>query len=167
MTSSPLVFNYEGLKALAQELGRPASTLFALAPQNDPFYVTPAQQAAAAWFAGLWQDHGAPGSHLRRIHYRLVSQTAIVRMLDGKAYENTEECWKGLCSASTAARHLGLVPADALVDRRNAEPLIYLDAGADTGADIRVAGANPGFALDITMPDLPRLALEPPQIEQR
>ena len=67
--------DYESIKELAVQLGRPASTLIALAPDNDPFYLTPARQAAAAWFAELWERMGAgPGMHIRRFHYMLVSQ---------------------------------------------------------------------------------------------
>src|SRR5829696_3432470 len=161
-------YDYDGLKELSKDTGRPASTLIVLSAQNDPFYIGPAQQAAAQWFAGLWRDHGiAKGHHLRRIHYRLVSQEAPVLMLNGTPYENTEACWKALCNASADARHLGLVPASALVDRRNAEPLIYLEAGEEAGASIEVLGADPSFGLVLDMPAPPHLHLDHPEIEQR
>src|SRR5829696_1873242 len=158
---------YDGLKELAKRLGRPVSTLYALAPQNDPFFIGPARQATASWFASLWNDHGiAKGHHLRRIHYRLISQETPVRMLNGLPFENTDECWKALCNASADARHLGLVPANALVDRRNAEPMIYFHGGQDTEASVYVSG-EVSFGLALNMPPAPRLSLVTPDIKQR
>jgi hypothetical protein len=44
--------DYDALKALSEELGRPVKTLIALSPQNDPFFAgLPASRAAAEWFA--------------------------------------------------------------------------------------------------------------------
>ena len=48
-----------------------------------------------------------------------------VLMRDGSAYENTEECWRPLAVAAKYARYLDLVHRDALIDRRNPEPLLY------------------------------------------
>jgi len=102
-------YDYEGLKALAKELGRPVSTLIAQAPASDPFYAgAPARRAAAEWFAALWQQFDFPrGIHIRGVHYALVSHR--VQFLEDKPYENTEECWQKLCYAARDARHLGLV----------------------------------------------------------
>ena len=96
----------------------------------------------------IWADHGAAGSHLRRLHYRLISSTAPIRKPDGSEYENTENDWKGLVSASLAARYLGLVPFDGLVDRRNDEPMIFaenLDADPDREIEVScgVVGDQP------------------------
>ena len=51
-------YNYDGIKALANKLGRRASTLIALAPDNDPFYILPFRQEAAMWYADLWERLG-------------------------------------------------------------------------------------------------------------
>src|SRR3712207_533496 len=93
-----LHIDYDQLKVLAAHLGRPVSTLYVLAPANDPFYAgAPARTEGAQWFADLWKQFGfGNGVHLRRIHYRLISTTAPVRLRDGKPYENTEECWSKL-----------------------------------------------------------------------
>jgi hypothetical protein len=51
-------FNYEALKTLAENLGRPLSTLIALASQNDPFYAGVANRRAnAEWFGEIWERH--------------------------------------------------------------------------------------------------------------
>lgn len=69
-------FDYSTIKAMAKERGERIGDLLALAPQNDPFYVgQESQLKAAEWFASLWvRFNCGPGTHLRRVHYRLVSQ---------------------------------------------------------------------------------------------
>src|SRR5262245_15633523 len=101
------MLDYEALKAMARGIGRSVKDLLALAPANDPFYAgVAARRQAAEWFAGVWADHGAAGSHLRRLHYQLVSATTPIRKPDGSAYQNTEADWSTLIAASLAARYL-------------------------------------------------------------
>ena len=82
MTGKP-TFNHDALKQLSNDLGRPVSTLIALASRNDPFFIGPRRQTEAEWFARLWKKlkigHGA---HVRRIHYLLVSQKKPVLFRD-------------------------------------------------------------------------------------
>src|SRR5215472_6323261 len=95
--------DYIGLKALAEKLGRPVSTLYALAPCNDPFYIGPARVKAAEWFASQWDRLNIPpGWHYRRSHYIFISQDgkAPVLMLNGTPYQNTLKCWDALCAAA-------------------------------------------------------------------
>jgi len=70
------MYDYEGLCELSKELKRPASTLYALANCNDPFYILPFRQVEAEWFAGLWRKYIGEGTgiHIRRLHYKLISQ---------------------------------------------------------------------------------------------
>jgi hypothetical protein len=42
-----MTIDYAGIKRMSASMGRPAHTLIALAPDNDPFYITPARQALA------------------------------------------------------------------------------------------------------------------------
>ena len=61
--------------------------------------------------------------HLRGLHYMLVS--GEVAKPDGLPYTNTEEDWTWLVMhAAKAARWLGYIPFDQIVDARNAEPVI-------------------------------------------
>jgi hypothetical protein len=131
---------YEHIKELAAALGKqngirgrpvPVRTLLAMSENRDPFYAgKPAQRVKAEWFAALWRRFGyTAGVHLRRVHYRLVSQERgqePPRRHDGEEYENTEHCWEDLQEAGAMARYLRLVPADAFEDRRNPEPHIYM-----------------------------------------
>ena len=120
---------YETIKALANEHGLRITDLIALARQNDPFFAgAPAQERDGEWFKRCWRDMGygeQRGIHLRRIHYRLVSQETPVAMPNGMPYMNTTGCWEFLSAASKAARYLGLVAPDNFVDRRNPDPVLF------------------------------------------
>jgi hypothetical protein len=129
-------YNYQRLRELAAELNRPLQTLIALSDDNDPFFADrPGRRMERAqWFAELWQrldiQHGV---HVRRLHYLLCSTTGIIRP-DGAPYANTHRDWMFLGHASADARFLNLVPADAFVDRRAAEPVIYIPDDASRTA---------------------------------
>jgi hypothetical protein len=157
--------DYDGLKPLAEELGRPLHTLTVL--KYDPFTAGQSiRQAGAEWFAAIWERFDIqPGAHLRRIHYLLVSQTAPLLLPSGKPYLNTEECARLLNDTSRDARFLGLINASDLVDRRNDEPVIYLPSEAADDALVAAEGGllerePPGFVI-------PRLTVYPPTIPQR
>jgi len=158
--------DYNEIKALAKELDRPMSTLFALADENDPYMVGVARRKEQAeWFGALWLRFNFPrGSHIRRIHYVLISQEDSVLMPDGSPYLNTKECYKALNRGSRDARYLGLVSARDLEDHRNDDPVININDEA-TAAVIGIAG---GLS-DYTAPDLeiPQLGVDAPIIPQR
>ena len=124
------MLDYNSIKDIAKQIGRPAKDLVALAVVNDPFYAAvPHRQREGEWFAEIWRKFGfSEGVHLRRIHYVLVSQSeeenTILRPGD-EPYENTSNDWALLNRASLSARYLDLIPLDALVDRRNDEPMIF------------------------------------------
>lgn len=121
---------YDDIQKLKKATGRRIPDLLAMACQNDPFYILPAQAKQAEWFAALWERFTLPaGVHLRRIHYKLISQSDPVLMVDGRPYQNTELCWQYLGAASKAARCLGLVDAGAFEDKRNPDPVITRDYG--------------------------------------
>jgi hypothetical protein len=157
-------FTHAELKALAAELGRPVSTLYALAPANDPFYIGPARAADAEWFAAEWHRLAIPGGwHYRRIHYVFVSQAVLILMLDGTPYENTLECWAVLCNAARDAVALDLVPQNAFSDHRNAAPIEYLVEPDD--ASVNVVNPSPGFLIP-RVPAVPQLEFVPPTVPQ-
>jgi hypothetical protein len=82
---------HAAVKALAQQLGRPLKEVVALSKSRDPFLSgQPAQVTKAQWFLALWQEFAyTTRVHLRRVHYRLVSQPDP-RKPDGTPYTNTE-----------------------------------------------------------------------------
>jgi hypothetical protein len=159
------MLDYESIKEMAKRIGRPITDLLALSPNNDPFYGSAGRRRNAEWFAAIWADHGAVGFHLRRLHYQLISSTALIKP-DGRTYQNTETDWQLLCKSSLTARYLDLVPFDCLIDQRNDEPMIFaanLDADPDREIEVscNVDGEQPSVdAPDIPdMPSLPSLGL--------
>jgi hypothetical protein len=131
---------------------------------HDPFYVgRPAQRATAEWFASLWERFGFKrGTHLRRVHYALVSQDPPPSLPDGTAYLNTKTAWKTLGKASKAARYLGLVPLDVFEDRRNPPVMIFAPEPARRSAfdDGRFrAWASRGFVHAVSLEDMPEYGL--------
>jgi hypothetical protein len=134
-----MIHDYKSLKALAKELDRSVETLIAQSPNNDPFYLQPKRRAKAEWFAQVWQDLGITSrTHLRAIHYRLVSQASRYLDPDGRPYLNTVECCTELNRASQYARYLGLVPVGLIDDRRNDKPVRWLSNYGEPGATLEV-----------------------------
>ncbi|ULR43652.1 hypothetical protein [Rhizobium sp. K102] len=140
---------YATIGALADEIGCRREDLIALSPDNDPFYVQrPSRAAEAEWFASLWQSLSFQvGSHLRRLHYSIISQQQPVLKPNGAHYLNTENDWKTLLSASLSARYLRLIPDGALADHRNDPPIINASNSGTQQPWVRVAG---GYQADLT-----------------
>ena len=153
-----MAYNYDGIKQLAKDTGQRVEYLLALDAKNDPFYTgRPAQVAAARWFTDLWQRFGySTGVHLRRIHYRAVSEDPRIYRPDGKPYENTELCWDYMVEAGKCARYLGLVDPDSFVDRRNPEAKIYTWWGSGEESKPDFYTTSPDLA-GYYLPDLPQL----------
>jgi hypothetical protein len=140
--------DFARLKTFAQTVNRPLGSLIALDDGNDPFLADrPGRRKdGAEWFAALWNRLDIPeGVHLRRLHYLLVSTTGIT-LPNGAPYENTHKSWKDLALASRDARYLDLVPAGAFVDRRAAEPVIYMPDDAGSDASILIHASQPTLA---------------------
>jgi hypothetical protein len=153
------MLDYQQIKALAKVSGRSVKDLLALSQVSDPFYAGVGHRAQAAeWFGGIWRAHAGVGPHLRRIHYRLISPPEGVRILlpNGREYQNTENDWTFLCTASLAARYLDRIPFDGLIDRRNGEP-IFLAGPADPDYDPEVTCSMFGDDVDVDLPDFPCL----------
>ncbi len=100
----------------------PMKDLTVLAPQNDPFRVdTPAGHRDGAWLAATARELGLGDRriHLRGLHYMVLGRPKP----DGTTYANTEADWLWLSAvAGKAARWLGYLPFDQIVDQRNAAP---------------------------------------------
>lgn len=96
-----------------------------LAPQNDPFRVdTDARHRDSAWLADNLDRLGITGRiHIRGLHYVLLGRPKP----NGLPYSSTDEdwCWLGN-HAVKAARWLGYIPFDQIVDERSDEPVIRL-----------------------------------------
>jgi hypothetical protein len=152
--SRPVDTPYDRLKAVQQaireERGRkPAITeLIVLSRNNDPFYAgTDNQVAMAEWFASEAVFGDTTGAHLRRIHYRLVARGNVVQP-NGVPYENDQDSWQYLNSASRYARYLGFVDPEDIVDRRNPTPHVHMAPGY---------GLEPRFSYELDADPLDRI----------
>ena len=155
------MFDYQSLKQLAKQIGRPVKDLVALSVGNDPFYAeVPHRRKEAEWFADIWDQFSFPhGIHLRRIHYTLLSKAkdgAPIITPTGKPYQNTDNDWSMLDRASLSARYLDMIPLDALVDRRNDAPHIFAPEPNLWGSTVSVIFDTPAAVEDLpTFPELP------------
>jgi hypothetical protein len=132
----------QAIQDYATKLKRPIETLIVLSRLNDPFYLGDARMRDAEWFAALYREHGfSRGVHIRRIHYRLISQEEQVRLPDGSNYENTERCYDTLGRAAQSACYAGLVDAGDFIDQRNPEPTLFLADPVDEPS-VNVSGVS-------------------------
>lgn len=129
------------LKSVSKEAGVPIKDLVVLAGQNDPFNCGgPAQIQQAQWFAKLWHEYMPNGGHIRKLHYKLISQKSGIIKPDRKLYQNTELDWGKLQTYSKFARYLSLVDPLQVIDHRNPEPHIF--------APERVVPSMPDWGVD-------------------
>jgi hypothetical protein len=179
-------FNYDGLKALGEKLGRPVGTLLVQGADADPFYAQlPMRRTRAHWFREIWDRLDIkPGAHLRRIHYRLVAEPIPLprviswkdadtgEQLETSTYANNRNCWVFLGDAASDARYLGLIPIEHIADQRNAETIANYQP-YDSRAAIDVAYTDASLDLDLhinavmrAFPALPKLSVTAPRIAQ-
>jgi len=132
---------YEDIKRLAKELGCNVTDLLASDPNRDPFYSGgKSSREKAEWLAKIWEREGfESGTHLRRIHYRIVSREGAAKA-DGTPYKNDDSSWNYLSEAAEYARYLGLIDANDLSDRRNSAPSVYAAASE---------GQNPQYQIEV------------------
>ena len=120
------------LRAAQEESGLGLGELTVLSAANDPFRLdTPANHINGRWFLEQMEACGlmarANPIHNRGIHYAIVSRGNKAKLPSGKPYKNDADCWAFLEDrASKAARWLGYVPFDKIIDARNAAPIIRI-----------------------------------------
>jgi hypothetical protein len=108
-----------------------ADELTVLSKDKDPYRLdTASGHRLGRWCAQMIEQFLAADAkiHLRGLHYLLASPGDLTRP-DGKRYINTDEMWRWLTeTAIKAARWLGYVPFERIVDERNAPPELYLSS---------------------------------------
>jgi hypothetical protein len=91
----------------------------------------------------LWRP--SKKAHWRGLHYAIVMSKKKILKPNREVFENTEEDWKWLSEvACKAARWLGYIPFDRVIDRRNSEPIIHRKARVMPEAWVTI-----GIAVDI------------------
>jgi hypothetical protein len=155
----------EYIRGLSKTLDRPIGTLIALTTTNDPFHAsTPGRVERAQWFTDLYKRLRVKvGSHIRRIHYLLISQEMPITMLDGTEYENTMRCWQAMKEACRDARYLNLVDPADFEDHRNKETIVNLRSERRS-PELDITNSDTGGT---AMPSLPKLEFYAPTIPQR
>jgi hypothetical protein len=105
--------------------------LTVLSQQRGPYrFDTPAGHRDGKWFAEVFErlvPDTNSAVHLRGLHYRIVVARDVIRPDNGLPYTSTEENWKWLSeNAAKAARWLGYVPFERIIDERNESPIILV-----------------------------------------
>jgi len=78
-----------------------------------------------------------------------------VRKPNGEIYRNTDEDWEWLSTvAGKAARWLGYIPFERILDNRNAEPIIHRKARVVSGAFVTIG-------VEVAIPDVDDLQPAP------
>ena len=110
----------EKLEAIAAASGLAMEELKVLSERNDP-YLAWKHEREAQWFTEQFNRLVPDGvtKHLRGLHYLLVMSTTALTRPNGSPYLNDYKCWRWLQEAAKAARWLGYVPFDRIIDARN------------------------------------------------
>jgi hypothetical protein len=145
------------LEGARLEIGCSLDDLTVLSAQVDPYRLdTPSGHRDGKWLAD--QFDRAIGKkrriHFRGIHYVLVSTTGLVKP-NGEIYRNTEEDWTWLINvAGKAARWLGYIDFERIIDNLNAEPFICHKARVKPKALVAIG-------IDVAIPDAADLEPSP------
>jgi hypothetical protein len=145
MSASPL---RDAIMNGMREHGCSMKDLTVLANQNDPFRIdTPAGHRDGQWLAMHVEQMGLSGRriHLRGLHYRLMSIAPTKP--NGETYVNTDADWRWVQEkAADAARWLGYLEFDQIVDRNNAPPLQRIFEPSTPGSYLHIG-------LEVDVPD--------------
>jgi hypothetical protein len=156
-TPEPSGILAEKICSAAEKLGVSIDALAVLSLTNDP-YTAWRRRREAEWFARLFHRLVPAGTkHLRGLFYLLVSSPEPITGPDGKSFVNDYKHWQMLQSASKAARWLGLVPFERVIDERNAPPEIFVPSVTPISTSV-----DPGTGCEIPTSAeaaLPRLHL--------
>jgi hypothetical protein len=139
------------------EIGCSLTALTVLSSQVDPYRLdTASGHRDASWLREqLDRAIGATRKiHWRGLHYALVSTANLIKP-NGLPYLNTDDDWSWLQDvAGKAARWLGYIPFNRILDNRNAPPIIHRKARVEPEAYVSTG-------LDATIPDVDDLEPRP------
>jgi hypothetical protein len=116
------------LKTACEEHKANLSSLTVLSEQIDPYRLdTDAGHRDGAWLAEQLNRLYGPAqrAHWRGLHYAIV-QDGKIRKPNGELFRNDDDDWTWLSEkAGKAARWLGYVPFERIMDQRNSPPIIH------------------------------------------
>jgi hypothetical protein len=137
------------LESACEEHKASLSDMTVLSAQIDPYRLdTIAGHRDGAWLAEqLAKLYGpAQRAHWRGLHYAIVANGGI-RKPNGEIYKNNDDDWSWLASPAKAARWLGYIPFDRIIDQRNSPPIIHRKARVRPDAHLSIG-------LDVDIPDV-------------
>jgi hypothetical protein len=121
-----------------------------LSAQVDPYRIdTTAGHRDGAWLAEQFVRLYGPTqrAHWRGLHYAIVADGQI-RKPNGEVYQNNDDDWTWLITnPAKAARWLGYIPFDRIIDQRNSPPIIHHKARVRPEAHLSIG-------LDVEIPDV-------------
>ena len=133
VTRPPRAALGEVMRRMQEETGRRLHTLTVMDPKVDPFrFDIESGHRNGRWFRAAMEATGlldrARPIHLRGAHYAVTQLTPpLIRPDTSRTYVNSfEDWWWFYKYASKAARWLGYVPFERIVDARNEAPIIRL-----------------------------------------
>jgi hypothetical protein len=134
------------LIAEAEQSGLPVDDLTVLSREKDP-YMAWRYRPEAEWFAGLFNRFVAPGAkkHLRGLFYLLVTTTGLSGPT-GELFVTDKKNWGMVLKAASAARWLGLIRFDQVIDERNAAAEVYVPGVTPISTGV-------GAGVSCTVPD--------------
>jgi hypothetical protein len=145
------------------------SDLTVLSAAVDPYRLdTPAGHRDGVWLASQLNELCGPNAriHWRGLHYAIVQAAGVIKP-NGDIYRNTEADWIWLSeNAGKAARWLGYIPFERIIDQRNSEPIIHRkakvrpEARLSIGLDIDIPDADDIEPLPIAKGFVPRQAYQ-------
>jgi hypothetical protein len=157
------------LETACQKQKASLTDLTVLSAAVDPYRLdTNAGHRDGAWLATQLNKTCGPTTriHWHGLHYAIVADGKIKKP-NGEIYRNTEADWIWLSeNAGKAARWLGYIPFERIIDNRNAEPIIHRkakvrpEARLSIGLDIDIPDAEDIEPLPIAKGFIPRQAYQ-------
>jgi hypothetical protein len=111
------------IEKACEKAGCGLSNLTVLSAQVDPYRL----DTASGHRDGRWvaDQLGSARIHWRGLHYMIVAR-GNVRKPNGEVYRNIDSDWVWLSEqAGKAARWLGYIPFERIIDNRNSPPIIH------------------------------------------
>jgi hypothetical protein len=145
------------LEVAREKAGCGLGDLTVLSAQVDPYRLdTQSGHRDGRWVAEQFERAIKRGKkiHWRGLHYAIVV-AGNIRKPNGEIYINSNEDWEWLSTvAGKAARWLGYVPFERIVDNRNAEPIVHRKARVTPQAFVSIG-------LDVTIPEIDDIEPQP------
>jgi len=112
-----------------------AKRLRVLDPKNDPFWLSHSRLRDALWIARIWHEKVRETTYDRGLHYKILSWGLECpwgknrRVHSSPLYINVDSDFNKLVSAVRDARRWGLLPWDAIEDRKHIGLERWIDWG--------------------------------------